>query len=219
MINHLSTRIAQTFIEGPIGKIEAIYSKPEQNKNNHVAIICHPHPLHQGTMDNKVVTTLAKTFDKLGMATIRFNFRGVGASEGKYDSAIGECDDLYAVYTWAKENLGQKFVLAGFSFGSYICCRTAEKISPEALVTVAPAVIKQDYAMYPNYKCPWWLIQGDDDEITPAEDVYKWAKTHHMQPSIIKIAGASHFFHGKLGELENKLTEAIKDSSIINPLD
>lgn len=217
MINYLSTRIAKTFVEGPVGEIETIYSRPVRSENNTVAIICHPHPLHQGTMNNKVVTTLAKTFDKLNMATVRFNFRGVGASEGKYSDAIGECDDLYAVHKWAKTNLGQKFLLAGFSFGSYICCRTAENICPEALVTVAPAVIKQDYENYPNYKCPWWLIQGGDDEITPAEEVYQWAKEQRMLPNIIKIPAASHFFHGKLGELENKLIDAIKDSKVINP--
>lgn len=209
----LSQRTLRAIIDGPAGNIEIMYSKPEDQKISNLAIICHPHPLHEGTMHNKVVTTLAKTFDKANMATIRFNFRGVGKSTGIFDNANGECDDLIAVHSWAQQNIySKKCILAGFSFGSYICCKSANTIKPSALVTVAPAVVKQDYGSYPTYNCPWWLIQGDKDEITPSESVYSWAKNHPQKPSVIKISDASHFFHGKLGEVEQKLTNVISGS-------
>ena len=190
---------------------------PLEQKARAVAVICHPHPLHSGTMNNKVITTLAKIFDKIGLATIRFNFRGVGQSEGKYGNSIGECDDLLAVHSWAKkQKISNNFVLAGFSFGSYICCRASRTIAPIALITVAPAITNQDYEDYPNSDCPWWLIQGDLDEITPSNEVYEWANSKKNPPNIIKIPDASHFFHGKLGELEEKLTLDLLNSKKIN---
>ena len=213
----LSSRTQKTNICGPVGNIEALISMPLQKKAKAVAIICHPHPLHHGTMNNKVITTLAKILDKIGLATIRFNFRGVGQSGGKYGDSVGECDDLLAVYSWAKkQKLSENYVLAGFSFGSYICCRSAEKISPKVLITVAPAITNQDYENYPNSDCPWWLIQGELDEITEAYEVYKWANSKENPPNIIKISDASHFFHGKLGELEDKLTLDLLNSKTIN---
>ncbi|MEE3003264.1 MAG: alpha/beta family hydrolase [Pseudomonadota bacterium] len=214
----LAQRTTSILTEGLSGNIELMFSHPHEEDTNYTAVICHPHPLFEGSMHNKVVTTLAKCFDELGMSTIRFNFRGVGKSNGKFDNAKGECDDLHAVIKWSQqESFGKKYFLAGFSFGSYICAKTAHEIKPEALITVAPAVLKQDYSQYPIATCPWWVIQGDEDEITSADAVFSWAKNHPNKPNIIKIRGASHFFHGKLGIVEDELSSALVQSNLVNP--
>jgi len=212
MIKLLSERTKKTIINGNCGKIEALYTKSEQLNSyaSHYAIICHPHPLHGGSMNNKVVTTIAKSLDQLGISTLRFNFRGVGNSEGEFDNTIGEYEDLLAAHNWMQNKFPENpCILAGFSFGSYICCKAASTINPSALITVAPAVVSQDYGPYPKYNGAWHLIQGDKDEITDPNAVTTWAKQKKPTPNIISIAGAGHFFHGKLHELELQLTENI----------
>jgi uncharacterized protein len=137
------------FIPGPAGQLEAIHTTPEEGQADRIAIICHPHPLHEGTMNNKVVTLLAKTFNKLGFETLRFNYRGVGKSEGHYGDRVGEIEDLKAVKAWAEPK--SQFCLSGFSFGAFIAASVAnESENVSQLITVAPAIHRYSCKMAAN---------------------------------------------------------------------
>lgn len=166
-------------------------------------------------MNNKVITTVAKACDELNMVTIRFNYRGVGNSDGVYDEAKGEIKDLLAVHSWAQERFhNAKYVLSGFSFGSYICCAGAMNINPKALITIAPAIVRQSYADVASYQGNWWLIQGGQDELTDANLVFKWFLEHRDDNKIIKIPEASHFFHGCLPKLQHEIVMNIGPSIV-----
>lgn len=184
-------------LAGAIGDLETITDIPPEA--THAVVICHPHPLFGGTMQNKVVHTLAKTFVELGMATVRFNFRGVGKSAGEYDQGIGETDDALAMIKWLQTQLPQaKILLAGFSFGSYVAARAANVFPAEYLITIAPAVEHFDFTPLQNIHCPWLVVQGEQDEIVPPELVYQWAASRHPSPKVIRLPEVTHFFHGHL---------------------
>lgn len=200
-------------LKGPTGAIETLVSPELENTRNVIAILCHPHPLFGGTMHNKVVTTLARTFHELNIPTVRFNFRGVGKTEGTFAEGIGETDDLLAIIQWVKETSPGKVIwLAGFSFGGFVAARAATQIPVAQLVTVAPQVSRFIETSLPPITCPWILIQGDKDEVVSAAEVYAWIDTLKIKPHLIRIAEAGHFFHGKLVELREKLTLALEMS-------
>lgn len=198
-------------IPGPVGQLESIIEVPEATFDRKlIAIICHPHPLYEGTMQNKVVTILGKVFEKFGAITIKFNFRGVGKSEGQHDYAVGELDDLRSVITWANtHNPDHKLLLAGFSFGAYIATKVATEVQPTALVTVAPAVHHNDYKSLPPILFPWIVVQGEADEVVPPDQVFEWLATRQPQPIIIRMQNVSHFFHGQLTTLRDLLINAL----------
>ena len=202
-------------IAGPAGRLEAITSCPETEFTSRaVAVVCHPHPLYGGTMQNKVVHYLAKSFNDLGLRALRFNFRGVGASEGRYGEGVGEAADLRAVLAWLGERLpGAEIWLAGFSFGAYVALREASHGGVAQLVTVAPPVNFFDFAPLPVPSCPWLLIQGDQDEVVPADDVLSWAGGLSPAPEIISMAGVDHFFHGRLNALRDVLVERLRPAA------
>lgn len=189
-------------IEGSAGSLELAISFPADKTAQHIAIICHPHPLYGGTMYNKVVTAMVKAYQALGFMTVRFNFRGVGASTGEYSHGSGELEDLFAVMAFANTQLANADIyLAGFSFGAYIATLAADAKQVAHLVTIAPPVrnfVMQD--LHPS--CPWVLIQGDEDEIVTASEVYAFAESRKHPPKIIRFAKATHFFHGHLKELQ-----------------
>lgn len=198
-------------LPAPAGELEVIANAPEQLKNPPaVAIICHPHPLHGGTMNNKVVTTLARMFREIGMYTVRFNFRGVGKSTGTFDQGNGELDDLLAVIKWVNTVLPNvPITLAGFSFGSYIAAKGSLQIPTAQLVSVAPPVINFNMHELPPITCPWIVVQGDQDEIVSPAAVFEWIETRNPQPTLIRMEGAGHFFHGRLLELRERLREVL----------
>lgn len=200
-----------TTIRGPAGQIEVATAESMLPVPRRAwGIVCHPHPQHGGTMHNKVVTTLAKVFRNLGAVSVRFNFRGVGNSEGKYDQGEGELDDLLAVCDWVlQERPDHEIWLAGFSFGAYIALKAASRIPVTKLVTVAPPVNHYHLEKLPPIECQWILVQGDRDEIVPAKEVFAWAATRNPQPTIIRFPDATHFFHGTLKALQLKLEEAL----------
>jgi alpha/beta superfamily hydrolase len=218
-------------LHGPAGKLEAKVfgffdvANLSSDSPKTIGIVCHPHPLYQGTMDNKVVTTIIRAFQNLGLATIRFNFRGVGKSEGSYGEGLGEIEDLKAVIEWARHRHPRANIhLAGFSFGSYISVKVAvdfAKIySITALLSVAPAIRLFDFLKLSQPSCPWVIIQGNQDELVAMEEVKSWFKNLQEQctlvlPSsameLIILPGASHFFHGRLIELKNLIIEKMKD--------
>lgn len=209
----ISTRLkheTSRLIQGPAGQLE-LYAGKAQEEHKAWGIVCHPHPLHGGTMNNKIVTTLVKTFQALNVATIRFNFRGVGMSEGEFDEGEGELYDLLAVVDWVlQEQPDREIWLAGFSFGAYIAAKAATQIPVAQLVTVAPPV--NNFHMYdlPPIMCPWIVAQGDRDEVVPPLDVIDWAESRTPKPLILRFPEASHFFHGMLTELRTRLEEVLR---------
>ena len=144
-----------------------------------VAVICHPHPQHQGTQLNKVVHTISRSMNELGVPAIRFNFRGVGASEGAYADGLGETEDVIAVAGWARNRFPQaELWLAGFSFGAAVAIRAAEQLKPARLISVAPPTARMANLLAGvRPDCPWLIVQGTADEVVAAEDVQNWAQT------------------------------------------
>ncbi|EKD71390.1 MAG: hypothetical protein ACD_46C00194G0004 [uncultured bacterium] len=207
----ISTKVKNTtLIHGPVGQLEIAVEAADE-PSGVWGIICHPHSLYGGTMNNKVVTTLAKTFQGLGATTVRFNFRGVGKSDGHFANGNGELDDLLAVIDWVhRENSKQEIWLAGFSFGAYIAAKAATMVPVKKLVTVAPAVQHFPMQYLPPILCQWVLVQGDQDDVVPPEAVYAWAESRIPPPKIIRFPEAGHFFHGQLAELRLRIEEALR---------
>jgi len=175
-----------------------------------VGIVCHPHPLFQGTMHNKVAYMLAKSYLQKDMLAIRFNFRGVGKSEGKHANGIDEVDDLKAVFDWVKTQWPElKTNLAGFSFGSYVALRFIQNSNwcqtygLQSLVTVAPPVGRWDFSSIKMPTFPVLVLQGLQDELVDANVVETWVTAFKEAPEIIKLAEADHFFHGQLIKLQD----------------
>ena len=199
-------------IPGPSGVLEALVSCPDGAPAAAVAVICHPHPLHGGTMQNKVVHYLARTLDELGLRTVRFNFRGVGASEGSYAHASGEQRDLQAVLAWVRERAPDSEIwLAGFSFGSYVALREAAEGDVQRLITIAPPVASFDFTAVNTPRCPWLLLQGEADEVVSAQDVLRWARGVDPQPEIVALPEVDHFFHRRLNVLRDVLLERLRE--------
>jgi hypothetical protein len=167
-----------------------------------VGVVCHPHPLYGGTMQNKVVHALGRAMQELGAPTVRFNFRGVGASAGTHDAGRGEIDDAVAVVDWARARWNcQALWLAGFSFGSAVALQAAAIVRPVALVTVAPPVGRLLATTTAHPRCPWLVVQGDQDELVDFATVQSWARGFDDPPEFAAMQGAEHFFHGRLGDL------------------
>jgi uncharacterized protein len=209
-------REVKILLQGPAGKLEALSSEFAEADQPLVGVVCHPHPLYQGTMNNKVVTTIIKAWTEMGLHTIRFNFRGVESSEGEYAEGIGEQDDLKAVLDWAlKQNSKAKFWLGGFSFGSFVSAEVALDIRYpiKALLSVAPPVNHFEFSKEKLPSCPWVVIQGDEDEVVPYQSVVTWfntLKNHQKNLQLITLKGSSHFFHGRLIELKNEIVSTMQ---------
>jgi len=179
------------FVDGPAGRIECAVDRPEGTARGAV-LVAHPHPLYGGTLDNKVVQTLARSFVELGYEAWRPNFRGVGGSEGRHDEGKGEVEDLFAVY----KELKAPVVLAGFSFGAAMQVRLSQKVQFERMVLVGLAA--------PNYNLPpvradTLVIHGELDETIPLSAVLDWARPQELP--VVVVPGADHFFHRKLQPL------------------
>ena len=190
-----STR--RELVAGPAGRIECAIDVPDNHRG--VALIAHPHPLFGGTLDNKVVQTLARSLVELGYATVRPNFRGVGATEGVHDEGRGEVDDMAAVLAYAQAQFGSSPpVLAGFSFGSFVQTHLAQRVVPERMVLVGVAVKRFDAQPVPAGTL---VIHGEVDETVPLADVLDWARPQDLP--VIVVPGAGHFFHQKLNVLRS----------------
>ncbi len=187
---------ARVLVDGPAGKIETDINDPGEPRRG-IALIAHPNPVQGGTKDNKVVTTLAKTFFSLGYVAVRPNFRGVGASEGSHDQGRGETDDLLAVAEHVERTYGNlPFILAGFSFGSFVQTRLARRIAAEQLVLVGPAVDRFPAETVPQNTL---VIHGEHDDVVPLSAVLDWARPQHLP--VVVVPGCEHFFHGRLNLL------------------
>lgn len=186
-------------IDGPTGALEVAFTKPDGVPPTALALICHPHPQFGGTMDNKVVQTLAKAFVELGCATMRFNFRGVGKSAGVFDDGMGETEDAAAALGWAKAQLpvSTPLIAAGFSFGCFVQTLLLARSEPQQLVLVGPAVNR---FTIPDVAKDTIVIHGEEDDVVPLADVMNWARPQGLPVTV--FPGAGHFFHGRLTELK-----------------
>ena len=210
-LKKIPPREESLLLPGPEGNIEARVTLPLVDSRHHaVAAICHPHPLYGGNLDNKVVITLARTLSGLGVPTLRFNFRGVGASAGSFTSGIGETEDLLAVIRYIHTLYPNRALwLAGFSFGAYVALRAAQSIAVDRLITVAPPVNLYDFSDLTPPTCPWLLIQGTDDEVVPYKEVARWAARLYPAPQTVYLDGVGHYFHGKLSALQDTITGSL----------
>jgi len=205
-------------IPGPAGALEIVRNAPP-NAPRGIALVAHPNPVQGGTLDNKVAQTLAKTFYALGYAVTRFNFRGVGRSEGSFDDGNGETDDALAALEHARsreQTAGSAqagssptahaspqlpVVLAGFSFGTYVQSRLAQTVAAERVVFVGPAVQRIGALALPQDTI---VIHGEEDDIVHLADVLGWARPRALP--IVVFPGCGHFFHGRLAELQRAIT-------------
>lgn len=199
-------------LAGPAGTIEAVLTEPaDAAPPSAIAVVCHPHPLHDGTMNNKVVHTLARSFAKRGMPAIRFNFRGVGGSAGVYDAGDGEVDDALAVADHLRERFGDRPLwLAGFSFGSFVALRAAMRTPCAGLIMVAPPVQRFSFDQALP-ACPVLVVQGDADEVVDCADVQAWVRAATPAPRFEMLPGVGHFFHGRLTDLRKIVEEFLSD--------
>ena len=202
-------------IAGPAGKLEGVVHLQEacaehgrsacaehgrSSEPRAIAVVAHPLTTMGGTMDNKIVTTLSKTFAELGFAALRFNFRGAGDSEGAFEEGDGEVEDALAAVEHMKDEFGHlPLILSGFSFGGYVQARAAERLHPKPhkLVLIAPAVVR--FAM-PHVPHNTLLIHGEEDEVIPLSDALDWARPQHLP--IVVLPEAGHFFHGRLNQIK-----------------
>ncbi|MDB5918269.1 MAG: alpha/beta hydrolase [Massilia sp.] len=194
-------------LAGAAGVMECVLDAPAEAARG-VALIAHPHPLYGGTMDNKVAQTLARTFTGLGYAAVRFNFRGVGASEGVHDNGHGETDDMAILLAQMRTRFpGLPVALAGFSFGTFVSAQLQQRLTAagepaERLVLIGSAAGK--WAM-PDVPADSILIHGEVDDTIPLAAVLDWARPQDIP--VIVIPGADHFFHRKLGHIKNLVTQ------------
>lgn len=168
------------------------------------AVICHPHPLYGGTLNNKVTFTLARATIEAGAVAVRFNFRGVGSSAGRYDAAQGEVEDLCAVEEWLyTERPGLERWRLGFSFGAAVAIKRSIVNKCDFLVTVSPPVDRfAEYGIEGTPRCKrWLLVQGAEDDVVDPESALEWANRLDPPPQIRIVADAGHFFHGRLNAL------------------
>jgi alpha/beta superfamily hydrolase len=194
------------FIEGPCGPLEALYQALPDARG--LALLCHPHPLFAGTMHNKVVSTLQRTARDAGLATLRFNFRGVGHSLGAHDEGRGEIDDAEAAARWLLAQHPELTLnVLGFSFGSCVAAclagrLEAQGVAVQQLFMVAPPVERFAVDGQLPEHCPLTIIQPMADEVVTPAKVYAWADSLQRPHELLKVAECSHFFHGKLSELK-----------------
>ncbi len=205
-MNHQTVR---QLVPGPAGAIECAIDLPPAPEHG-VAVICHPHPQHGGTMDNKVAQTLARAAIALGWRSVRFNFRGVGASEGHWDEGRGEIDDALAVVD-AMRRAGEPLLLAGFSFGAYVASQAAARLpddaKPQRLALVGPSTQKQ---RMPAVPADTVVIHGEADDVVPLSATLEWARPQALP--VVVFPGTGHFFHGQLGLLKNVLVQQLRSA-------
>ncbi len=204
---------AALVLPGPAGAIEAVMAMPAGPASPRgLAVVCHPHPLYGGTLDNKVVTTLARSCNEAGLASLRFNFRGVGRSEGHFDQGEGEAEDALAVLDWGLRTLGvQHWAWLGFSFGGMVALRAAAQQRPGQLVTIAPALHALGSGDIPAPRCPWLLVHGRDDDVVDCQETV--ARVQGLEPpvDVRLLDGTGHFFHGRLGDLRDIVTPVLRE--------
>lgn len=198
----------ELLIPGAAGAIETLLAAPRETPRRGFAVICHPHPLYGGAMSNKVTYALASVALKAGLYALRFNFRGVGKSEGRHDEGRGETEDTLLLVDWMRQRLGADapLLLAGFSFGAFISLRAAAQARPRLQISIAPPFDGREvYVRAPppaRPDCPWLVVHSRDDELVDYEDTAAALQRYVPPPELATLDGAGHFFHGRLAELQ-----------------
>jgi len=202
----MNANTQRLLVPGPAGQIECAIDLPSVPPIG-TAVICHPHPQHGGTMDNKVVQTLTRSVMQLGWRSVRFNFRGIGASQGGWDDGVGEIDDALAVID-AQRDASAPLLLAGFSFGGYVASQAAQRLPDGAkaaqLVLVGPSTEKQAMATVPPETI---VVHGEVDEVVPLSATLAWARPQSLP--VIVLPGVGHFFHGQLSLLKTVIVREL----------
>ncbi len=207
----MTTRIKTVTLAGPTGTLEGVLHEREGHNHPFVAVVCHPHPLYGGTMHNKVTHRVASVLHELDAAVLRFNFRGAGRSEGRFDRGQGELEDARAAFAWlAGRHPRARRWMAGFSFGSWVAARlAASDPGIERLIAVAPPVQRSSFGVLRRAKVPKLVLQGTRDDVCPLEaleeEFPRWAEPKRL----ILIPDATHFFDRRLGALAEALGEAL----------
>ncbi|NQV87546.1 MAG: alpha/beta hydrolase [Woeseiaceae bacterium] len=212
-----SPLVEKLFIDGHAGHLEAILELPAQAIVACV-VVCHPHPQHGGTMHNKVTHTLARAFVRMGYAALRFNFRGTEASAGSFDDGNGELDDALTAIAWMRARYPEiPFWAAGFSFGAAIAVKAAVATELDGLISVAPAITRFASGLDSQPLCPWLIVQGDEDELVDVDDTVAWVDGLEPGPELLIIKGGEHFFHGRLIDLREAVTQFVEESLASKP--
>lgn len=203
-------------LAGPAGALEYRLDTPAGSPHG-VALLCHPHPLFQGTMDNKVVYALSRAALSQNLVALRFQFRGVGQSEGVHDHGIGEAQDTAFLLAELRSQYPDlPAVLMGFSFGAYMALKVAAQTPDLAgLVTIAPPLVYAGKAAVPEPLCPWLLVHGDADDVVPMPQTQERAGQMSNQPHWVTMPGAGHFFHGQLGELRQHVEAWLEGRGLV----
>lgn len=202
-------------IPGPAGRIETLLAAPrEVCTPPGIAVICHPHPLMGGAMSNKVVYTLASAASKAGLHSLRFNFRGVGRSEGLHDEGRGETDDTLFLVDWMRQRMPDaRLVLMGFSFGAFVSVKAAQWAKPYLQVSVAPPFSKYfNEPVPPRPECPWLVVHGTGDDVVSYDDTVQVLNGFDPPPQLVTLAEAGHFFHARLGEVQSEVLSFVKQN-------
>jgi len=212
----MSNQVKEILFTGPDGRLVGKYKKG-QSLNPPVALLLHPHPLYGGTMNNPIVMELYNIFDDLGFSTFRFNFRGVGKSEGKFDNGLGELADAAAALDWIQRqnpNTNQCWV-SGFSFGAVICMQLLMR-RPEItrFVSVSPQPNLYDFNFLAPCPASGLIVHGKKDEIAPLDDVQKLAQKLQAQKNITveyeEVSGANHFYDNEIPKLKKIIQNYIE---------
>jgi len=207
----VASRLQSIVFAGPAGTLEGLLQEREAHHHTLTAVVCHPHPLHGGTLHNKVVHRVASVLHALGAAVLRFNFRGVGASEGRFDGGEGELEDARAALAWMRvRHPRARSWAAGFSFGSWVAAGlAASEPQVERLILVAPPVATEDFSVLRTAAVPKLVIQGTRDDVCPGEVLAAEFPAWADPKTLIEVDGATHFFDRQLGALANALHQAL----------
>lgn len=206
----MSTQEFVLFLNGPVGKLEALYF--EQNNANANILLCHPHPQYAGTMHNKVITTLQRVARDTGNNTLRFNFRGVGKSEGTYADGEGEILDALTAYNYLQQRQPDKpLIICGFSFGSCVAACLTNILEKQGtpvkqLIMIAPPLERFDITDRVPQHTPLLVIQPEADEVVSPEQTYQWSRSLKAEHTLLTVPDCSHFFHGRLNDLKDLVT-------------
>ena len=207
----MSTRLKRLTLPGPAGPLQAILHEREDQEPEIVALVCHPHPLYGGTLDNKVAHRIAATLHELGAAVLRFNFRGAGESAGQFDHGAGELEDARVAFDWiaARHPRARRWV-AGFSFGSWVAARLAAgRTDVDQLILVAPPVTRSSFEVMVDSPVPKLVVQGTNDDVCPPEHLQQQYPRWSEPKRLILVPQATHFFDRQLAALGQVLAEAL----------
>lgn len=213
--------IGDVTLLGPEGRLQALIAIPKEGLTG-LAVICHPHPLHGGTMANKVVYSLASSARRCGLLTVRFNFRGVERSDGHYDGGRGETDDTLAVVNWLRaQKPGLPLLLAGFSFGAYVSLCAASTARPAWLISasiplgrVRAEFGQTDMPAPPPPGCPWLAVHSRDDEIVSYDETERQLLAYRPPPKLVALNDAGHFYGGHLSDLQKAVTDFLTEQGL-----